>query len=430
MKVLIISHNPISTYQSMGKSMRALFSAFRTEELCQLYLYPTIPDVKQCASYYRVTDKDVLGSLFFRRAGREVSDGEIEHAESRLFECEKDEAVYRNPKNKTPLRMLLRDLMWQMGHWFNRGLKTWIAREQPTCIFLAPGSAKLTYNIALKLSRTYHLPIVSYICDDFFFVKRADTVLGRLKDRLLQKKIAQTVSRSVQLITVSRGLEQAYGGHFHVPCVTVMTGSNYPIEPSVRRTETVRGLTYLGNIRCNRYVSLAEIGAALDHINAEKGTDYTLEIYSGEKDEDILEVLRKHPSVRLMGFVSGGAFDDAIHAADLLLHVEAFDADSIDLVKYSVSTKIADSLGSGICLFAYGPACVSSMRHLLENECAICATSKAELESRLLAAFTDPDLRVRTAQTALRVAAEYHDEHKKSMEFHTLMEKLHEGSAG
>ena len=43
MKVLIISHNPISTYQSMGKSMRALFSAFRTEELCQLYLYPTIP---------------------------------------------------------------------------------------------------------------------------------------------------------------------------------------------------------------------------------------------------------------------------------------------------------------------------------------------------------------------------------------------------
>lgn len=70
MKVLIISHNPISTYQSMGKSMRALFSAFRTEELCQLYLYPTIPDVKQCASCYRVTDKDVLGSLFFLARGQ------------------------------------------------------------------------------------------------------------------------------------------------------------------------------------------------------------------------------------------------------------------------------------------------------------------------------------------------------------------------
>ena len=63
MKVLIISHNPITTYQSMGKTMLSLFSAFDRSELCQLYIYPTLPDIDVCDSYFRITDRDVLKSL-------------------------------------------------------------------------------------------------------------------------------------------------------------------------------------------------------------------------------------------------------------------------------------------------------------------------------------------------------------------------------
>lgn len=40
MKVLLLSHNPVTTYNNMGKTFLSLFSAFRPEELCQLYLYP------------------------------------------------------------------------------------------------------------------------------------------------------------------------------------------------------------------------------------------------------------------------------------------------------------------------------------------------------------------------------------------------------
>lgn len=41
MKVLLISHNSISTYQNMGKTFLSLFNCFQKEELCQLYIYPS-----------------------------------------------------------------------------------------------------------------------------------------------------------------------------------------------------------------------------------------------------------------------------------------------------------------------------------------------------------------------------------------------------
>lgn len=53
MKVLLLSHNPVTTYNNMGKTFLSLFSAFRPEELCQLYLYPAVPDTACCGSYYR-----------------------------------------------------------------------------------------------------------------------------------------------------------------------------------------------------------------------------------------------------------------------------------------------------------------------------------------------------------------------------------------
>ena len=56
LKVLIISHNPIMTCDSMGKTMQTLFSAFSPDELCQFYIYPSLPDVRACGSFYRMTD--------------------------------------------------------------------------------------------------------------------------------------------------------------------------------------------------------------------------------------------------------------------------------------------------------------------------------------------------------------------------------------
>ena len=142
MKVLIISHNPITTYQSMGKTMLSLFSSFNKDELCQLYIYPTVPDIGVCNSYFRVTDRDILKSFtrFLKVTPRVMGDEDIDTTQHSMYENTTEADFYKKNK-KNSLTLICRDLMWSLSHWYNKTLKKWLAQEKPTCIFLAPGES-------------------------------------------------------------------------------------------------------------------------------------------------------------------------------------------------------------------------------------------------------------------------------------------------
>lgn len=409
MKVLIISHLPVATQNNMGKTFLSLFSQFEKRELCQLYIYPALPDVDRCSSYYRVTDKEILASLPLRKkVGGEISPDLISESQG-LYENAEDESLYRNRKNKSPLRRLLRDAMWSVSNWYNSDLKAWLAKEKPTAIFVAPGVAKFLYNIALRISGELRIPIITYICDEYYFVKSPYGFVDKLRLRLLKSKIESLMAHSSCLAVICDELNAEYSNRFNVPAVTLMTGTGYTVADRPRITDAPTEISYFGNIRCNRYISLAEIARELDSINEETGESYKLKIYTSEKDKEILASFDGINSVEFCGFVTGAAFDKAFLGSQLLLHTEAFDEDSIDRVRHSISTKIADSLASGIPLLAYGPACVSSMKHLERHNCAVTATSRDELRMMLLRAFTDKQERIRTAENALSAARACHD---------------------
>ena len=137
MKVLIISHNPLSAQNNMGKTFLSLFSCFSREELCQLYIYPSLPDGDWCNGFYRVTDKEILKSyLNFSKPGGVLHPDQIGQSVGQ-YENPEDQSLYKNRKNKSALRRLLRDAMWRFSTWDNRQLQAWLDKEQPNCIFVA-----------------------------------------------------------------------------------------------------------------------------------------------------------------------------------------------------------------------------------------------------------------------------------------------------
>ena len=168
MKLLLISHNPFSSYQSMGKPFVSLFSAFPKEQLCQLYIYPSFPDVDAVASCYRITDRDAIKRVFpFTKAGGEVFPRPYSGS---MLENETDKKFYAKSSNNQPVKRLLRDLVWKLSNWYTADLQRWLDREKPDCIFLAPGYAKFIYDIALTISRKRNIPVITYICDDNYFL--------------------------------------------------------------------------------------------------------------------------------------------------------------------------------------------------------------------------------------------------------------------
>lgn len=424
MKVLIISHNPLSTFESMGKTLLETTKAFKKEELTQLFIYPSIPNVDRCNSYYRITDKDVLKSFYKFKVKGKVIEPNLDINSN--FEDEKDEKIYRNQKNKKPLKMCLRDTMWHMSRWYNKDLKKWLEKEKPDCILAAPGSAKLLYNIAIKISKKLNIPIYSYLCDEFYFLGKRKGLLAKYQLFLQRKKIKTYYTKYVKhVFCICDNLANLYSKEFNVECSTVYTGSSIGVSEKTKDILSINNISFLGNVRCNRYLPLADIGRCIDCINEKNKTNITLSIYTGEKNKEILDSFNSIKCIKLKGFVTGDAFLTALYDSDVLIHTESFGSVMKDIVKNSISTKIADSLASGIPVLAYGPEGLASIDYLKANNVAFCITKEEELMDGLSKLVDSSNLSIinSLSQNALKLARKNHDSGKNSEEIKEIINK-------
>ncbi len=421
-KVLIISHNPFSTYQSMGKTFLSLFETFKKDELCQLYIYPAVPDVDTCHSFYRITDKDVLKFYYkLRVRGEKVVPNIKQHS---IYEHAEDEKIYNNPKNKNDIRKIIRDILWKFAPWYNRSLKSWLDEEAPTCIFLAPGYAKFIYDIALKISKDYGIPIITYICDDYYFTNVPTNCIGNLQHKLLCKKIRKTIHNTKLIVGISKEITEKYAESFSIDTALIMTGSNLEnVDETIEKKE-VNCFSYFGNIGLNREKPLADIGRVLDEINNENNTDYKLMIYTGTQSDAVETEFRNIKSIKMCGFLTGEAFEREFKKADCLVHVESFDDNISKLVSGSISTKIADSLASGIPMLAYAPAKIASTEHLRRNDCAFIADCREELKGTIFQILNDHHMKRRISENAIHTAQRYHVSSKNSKYLKSLFEGI------
>ena len=424
MKVLVISHNPITTYQSMGKTFLSLFSEFKKDELCQFYIYPSLPDVDACNSYYRITDRNIFDSYthFGKVNGRELSSKDIDTSKHNFYENEKEES-FINVK-KTAIKTLLRDIMWRFSHWNNEQLRSWIQREKPTCIFFAGGESKFIYNIAMQIALQYSLPIATYICDEFYFLEEPVGFTSKIHFCFLKKKIEKLIGISKLLVTISEELNNAYSSHFQKRAVTMYTGSGRYAQPASSSIGTeVKGFYYFGNLAFGRFDSLEQIGRCLELINEERNQEYRLYIYTRILSDSEKEIIQNSKAIVYCGYVTGKDYEKAYADADILVHVESFREKNIQKVKNSISTKIADALSSGKPMLAYGPDSISSIKYLAKEHAA-CVVSDERSLLNSIKAMLNKEYRERLVSQALQAAMKNHNSSNNSRLLYKELQRI------
>lgn len=425
MKVLIISHNCIDTFNNMGKTLLSLFQTFKKEELCQLYIYPTLPNVDVCNSYYRITDMDVLKSYFkFKVNGKTINKEEINN-DNKLFENEKIKHMYRKNDKKTFLKKTFRDFIWRTSHWFNEDVKKWIEQEKPTHIFVAPGEKNFFYNIAFKFSKYLNIPIITYICDDYYFIEQKKNLLDRLYQNKLKRNIEKLINQSSEIITICDELAQIYSERFRKKCSVIMTGINLKdkIQNNDEKSD-INNLSYFGNISKKRYLNIYNIGRTIDNINKKYGKNIKINVYTDNTDSDITGLLKGIESIEYKDFVSGNEYCNALNETDAFIHTESFDKEYSNMVKYSISTKIPEYLNSGKLVIAYGPSNVASITYLKNNECAFIITENDELEEKICEILKREELRKQIIDSAIKIGRKNHDCTKNSKRLYNIINEL------
>lgn len=421
MKILILSHNCVSTTQNMGKTLCSLFGAFDKNDLVQLYLYPSIPNLDFCKSYYRITDNDIIQSIINRKRCGGIVEPIYINEEFELFESKKIRDQYTRIKRGEYMRFA-RDIIWKMGAPKSKSLKKWLLLEKPDVVFYALGDAIFSLSLARWISSFLNIPLVTYICDDFYFSGKDKRGIKRFLYNGIIENIKKTVKMSSYLITICDELGEAYKAEFGTPYYTIMTGSSFEIG-TIEHREDSRQISYIGNLSFNRWKSLLEIQDALTKINLNRKLKYQI-IYYGTENDNLKN------RIKYGGYLDANSVKKVMSESLLLIHTETFDKKFRTRLKYSLSTKIADSLASGTCLLVYAPAELVSVKYLIKNGCAFCIVDNEHLQENLIKILDDSSMRNQYAKRGVDIAYQNHNVKTNSKKLKNVFKKILDNRCG
>ena len=409
MKVLVISQTVFSKTSNMGKTLTSYFTGFRPDELAQLYFHsekPTNPDV--CRDYYRFSDVDALKSIFSsKRKGTKIEASDICSCdESARIDTGISRKAYKVGSKHKAWVLLLRDLIWRLSRWNNAQLLQWVDDVKPDVIFFASGDGAFSYRIAKKIKERLNVPMVMACVDDYYLNNRNKSeFLGKFRQKIFLKSVKKTVTDVDEIFTICDTMNAAYTELFEKKCRTLHTSAEFK-ELKIR-TDADQ-VSYIGNVGYDRYKQLLDLGKAISRISCDNAPHH-IDVYSGSINEEYITPLKSAAGIVFHGSVPASNVPKIMESSVAVIHTEAFDNETQNLVRFSVSTKIAESLMYGPCLIAYGPEGIASIDYLKENNAAYVITRPEDLESGLTEILTNAALREQIIKNARALAERNHN---------------------
>ena len=420
LRVLVVSHNVFSASGNMGKTMMRMLAGISPENLAQVYFHQEIPTRACCLRYFRITDSDVLRSVFTRRARfRIFSSCDIDESASQSRTDTGNLAkVYQFSRRRTPMIYFLRDTMWRLGKWKTRALKDWARAFAPDVIFFAAGDYAFSYRVALYLSGLLRVPITMWCADDYFIApQQSRSLLRRLHCRRLRKLAQRVTERSKSVITISDAMQRDYAQLFGFPVQTIRISSD--ANPAALPRAQREGISYVGNLGIDRITPLIELGRALKA--AQLPGFETIRVYSGERNPATLAQITEENGLTFCGRLTEQGVERVLGASKFLILVESFDRSAIRRTKYSLSTKVAESLRSGACIIAYGPDEIASIEYLAQHRAACVLKSAQELPGAIRRLCAAPDEYAAYTRCAQSLAERFHSAETNEKRMETIL---------
>ena len=407
MKVLIISQPVLSQSNNMGKTLAGYFKAFSPKDISQLYLRQGVPtSVDTCENYYCFSDSDALKSILNHKVqGVSYTGKSLVCTNNTKSTLENNDAYKLGSAHKAWM-LFARDAVWKLSTWKNKKLLNWLDHTEADVVFFAPGDGAFIYRVADEIARYLHKPLVMVCMDDFFVNNRTQNeVLGKLRQKCFMKVVRKTVKNCDAIFTICDEMNDIYSNLFGKKCFTLHTAAE---NKDLHLNPTANHISYIGNLSCGRYQSLIEMGKALSEMQDERLPKF-IDVYSGTKEVKCTEPLRNASGINFCGEIPAESVLEVMANSLAVIHTESFEPKMTNLVRFSVSTKIAESLMYGPCLIAYGPEGIASIDYLKENNAAWTITDTKDLKKGLKEILENSTLREQIVRNARKLAEKNHN---------------------
>lgn len=420
-RVIIVGTIPYNKNTS-SRAFDAYFHNWEKQNMRQIFSNTKTPVKGHCGSLYQITDHRLLNQWLHRtdEVGVIFEDKDLpvdwENTDLEVGSSTVN-LLYKIGSKDSPLKYILRGILWREKYWNTKKLNDWLDEFQPECVFLAFSDDYFIPRIALYISEKYDIPIMSCIGDDYYFNDRKSiSPFYHIYRKTYKRLIDKVFRRPGSAMYIGNKIRDKYNAEFGLNGETIYLTSDierHPFRPI--NTEQPK-FVYCGNIRLGRNHSLADIGYAIQKINP----NYFVDVYSTEKNEEFIKVLRECPGVRFHGAVPYTEVMRLTAESDVTIIVEGFRKKDVDTTRYSLSTKAADAIASGGNIFAYGDLDCGVIEYMQGTGCAVVCHEKQELETDLRKLIFDQNLQRQLYDRAIQVDREDHDKEKNR----TLTEKM------
>jgi glycosyltransferase involved in cell wall biosynthesis len=409
-RALILSPEAFNKITGAGITFSNLFAGWPRDAIAVIHddALPLSDNV--CARFYRLTRREVHWWGWLRYI--QTVDLFCVAAEERAAR-KQDGRTHRALKRIKAL--LFGDGVPQQTH-LTPELEAWITEFSPTVLYTTLGSNAMM-ELVERLRVRFRLPLVIHIMDDWVSVLYRSGFLSHLqntrKKRLFQHLTEIATARFAVCDEMSEVYRQRYGQIFQSFQNTI----DIDAWQQFRKNPVVVGspvrVAYIGSVFPNaQLTSLRDICNAVQELNDERFS-ITFEIYSPRHlAEQYREQLVVGTAISLYDTISDDiSFFSTLKAVDILVLPVNFDRDTIELIRYSMPTKVPAYLTVGTPILAYGPADVAQIAYARKSGWAITVTvpDREQLKHGLRTLATDMAVRERISGCARAAAAEKFD---------------------
>ena len=423
-KVLIVGTVPYNE-KSTSRAFDSYFHNWEPENVAQIFSNAKTPPKGHCGLLFQITDQRMLQRRFHRdvQTGRECRRDELPDAwqDSALEVDNKTAVLYRIGSHKHSWVYLARKWVWKKKYWCTKELNDWLDRFHPECVFLSFSDDFFIPEIALYVAQRYSIPIVSSIGDDYYFNFHFSlSPLYWIYKSSYRALIQKVLMHKGSAIYIGDKIRDQYNQYFGLNGQTVYLTSSIERRDFCPINQSSPCISYFGNIRLGRNQSLCDIADALAQINP----TYHIDVYSNENEEAFYKKLQNHPNVKYHGSVPYAEVKKKTSDSDILLVVEGFKEKDVDITRFSLSTKVADSLASGAAVFAYGSAECGAIEYALSSGCIQTCVSKERLRDALDSLINDQTLQEEHYLKAIEVVDKHFSLHRSVQVFESVIDDV------
>lgn len=398
-RILLISNNSLRRTNSNGSTLINHLSAFKSDEVITFSIDNALPDKDTGIAHFKTTDNEHLKYfLSKKKLGRVVLNDELSESRS----LPKGEGKHKGIK-ESALGHLIREFIWKHNHKERDNLYKFIDEYKPNVILYMCGRSSFMNNITLDISKKYHIPVVIYTSEDeYFHTYPFYKVIKNILQRRLKKSYKELLKVTSEVICQHDKLNKLFSDEFNVKCVTIMP--SITLDELKVRDNNDGDIVYIGNIQPNRYSTLIYIAATLYKIDS----SLSIHLYSGDLTTRLRHILSRYTNIKIHNPVSKDKVKDIINNARLLLHFESFKKKDRVLFQNGFSTKIPESLASGVPFLVVAPSYAGFSTYMIDNN--LCYISNLDnLKDNLEKVLTDTSYRNELSLRQIEVAKKNHD---------------------